>query len=279
MRLLQRLRHHAHLPHDVILVQPRAVQPRRLDIPRRALRRDLPGVALVLDHLLRPALADDVEVLLESRAVGRVDRVMLARPRPVHAVNLLRQRIHPAPLIPARETRQCPPARHMVEHRDILRHPNRVMRRQHHAQLPHPNPLRLHRQIQVEHDRIRRELEALDMEMVLGETDRVVTERVARLGELAQIREHLLVQLGPQPRHPLLDVLARPHRREEEEGNLHDALLSAAQPPVRSSRQTVQPVRPFRKSSTARLKSGGLSMFAACPALAITAFVELAILL
>ena len=133
----------------------------------------------------------------------------------------------------------------MVEHRDVLSHPNRVMRRQHHAQLPHPNSLRLHRQIQIEHDRVGRELEALDMEMVLGETDRVVTKRVARLGELAQIREHLLVQLGPQPRHPLLDILARAHRREEEEGNLHDALLSAAQPPVRSSRQSVQPVRPF----------------------------------
>ena len=218
-------------------------------------------------------------MLLEGRAVGRVDCVVLTRPRPVYAVNLLRQRIHPAPLVPARETRQRPSARHMVEHRDILRHPNRVMRRQHHAQLPHSNPLGLHRQIQVEHDRIRRELEALDMEVVLGETDRVITERVARLGELTQIREHLLVQLGPQPRHPLLDVLARAHRREEEEGNLHDALLSAAQPPVRSSRQTVQPVRPFRKSSTARLKSDGLSMFAACPALAITAFVEPAILL
>ena len=225
MRFLQRLRHHADLAHDVIVVQPRSVQPRRLDVPGRAVGRDLPGVALVLDHVLGPALANDVEVLFEGGAVRGVDLVVLTGPRTVDAVNLLREGVDPAALIAARKAGQRASARHMVEHRDVLGDANRVMRGQHDAELADADALGLHRQVEVEHDRVGRELETLNVEVVLGEADRVVTERVAGLGERTEVGQHVLVQLGPQPGHPLLNVLARPHRGEEEEGNLHDALL------------------------------------------------------
>ena len=140
----------------------------------------------------------------------------------------------------------------MIEHRDVLGDANRILRRQHEAELPDADPFGLHRQVEVEHDRVGRDLEALDVEVVLGEADRVVAQRVARLGELAEVGQHLLVQLRTQPRHALLDVRARADRRKEEERDLH---LTA---PV-----SVCYGRVARKSSTARLKSAGLSMLAA----------------
>ena len=191
---------------------PLPYSPRRLDVPGRAVGRDLPGVTLVLDHLLGPALADDVEVLFERGSVGGVDRVVVARMRRVDAVDLLGQRVHPAALVAARKAGQRPAAGHVIEHGDVLGHADRILRRQHQPKLAHADPLGLHRQVEVEHDRIRRDLEALNMEMVLGEPDRVVPQRVPGLRKRREVLEHVLIQLRTIPGHPGLNVLASADR-------------------------------------------------------------------
>ena len=101
------------------------------------------------EHLFRPALLDDLEVLFECRAIGGVDLVVLVRQGAVDAMSLLAEDIHPAPLIAASEpgTRAAP--RHVVEHRDILGHANGVGRRQHDPELPDADSLGLHRHVKV----------------------------------------------------------------------------------------------------------------------------------
>jgi hypothetical protein len=80
----------------------------------------------VREHGLGPAFLDDRKAFLEGRAVGGVDRVVLMRERAVDAVRLLRHHVDPAPLIAPREARAGAPAGHLVEHRDVLGHPDRV---------------------------------------------------------------------------------------------------------------------------------------------------------
>ena len=121
-----------------------------------------------------------LEVLLEGGAVGGVDLVVLVGQRAVDAVRLLRHDVDPAALVAAREAGIGAAAGHVVEHGDVLGDADRVRRRQHDAELADPDALGLHREVEVEQHRIVGDLEALDVEMMLGEADRVVAELVGR---------------------------------------------------------------------------------------------------
>ena len=151
-------------------------------------------------------------MLLEGLAVRVVDGVVLMRQRAVDAVHLLRHDVHPASLVAASEARHRAPAAHVVEHRDVLGDPQRVVRRQHDAELPHADPLGLHSEVQVEHDRVRRDLEALDVEVVLGKGNGVIAELVGELRLLRELPQHLLIEVRAQARDPLLDLVTRSDR-------------------------------------------------------------------
>ena len=128
--------------------------------------------------ILGPCLLDDAKIFLEGRAVGVVDFVVLMRQRAVNSVRLLRHDIDPSPLIAAREAGVGAPAAHVIEHRDVLGDAQRILRRQHDPELADAQPLGLHRDVQVEQHGIVRQLEAFDVKVMLGETDRVVAEIV-----------------------------------------------------------------------------------------------------
>ena len=137
------------------------------------------------------------------------------------AVRLLRHHVDPAALVAAREAGVGAPARHVVEHGDVLGDADRVLGGQHDAELADPDALGLHPDEEVEQHGIGRQLEALDVEVVLGEADRVVAEGVGepRLG--GEIGQHALVEVGPEPRQAALDLGAAADRGEIEEGDLH----------------------------------------------------------
>ena len=233
MRLLNGLRHDADLPQHAVLDAGTPLL-RRLERPRRAAcrtaHRHLPEPAVVLEHRLGPGLLDDPEALFEGGPVRRVDLVVPVRQGAGDAVRLLGHHVDPAPLVTAGETGVGPSSGHPVEHRDVLGDPDRVPRRQHDAQLPHPDVLRLHADEQVEQHRVVREFEALDVEVVLGEADRVVAEVVGEPGLLRDLGQHPVVEIAAQAGHALLDLGPRADRGQVEDGDLQECRMP--QPPL-----------------------------------------------
>ena len=137
------------------------------------------------------------------------------------AVRLLRHDVDPAALIAAREAGAGAPARHVVEHGDVLGHADRVGGRQHDAELADADALGLHGDVEVEQHRVVGDLEALDVEVVLGEGDRVVAEIVGQPALLGHLAQHLLVEVGPHAGHAGLDVGLAAERRQIEQRDLH----------------------------------------------------------
>jgi hypothetical protein len=176
-----------------------------------------PVLALVGEHRLGPAFLDDAEAFLEGGAVGGVDLVVLVQGRGVDAVRLLRHHVDPAPLVAAREAGAGAPARHVVEHGDVLGDADRVRGRQHDAELADADALRLHRRPEVEQHRVVRELEPLDVEVVLGEADRVVAEIVGQPDLLGHIAQHPLVEVRPHASEAGFDLRQIPGGRKIEQ--------------------------------------------------------------
>ena len=83
-------------------------------------------------------------------------------------MRLLRHDVDPAPLVAAREAGAGTPARHVIEHRDILGDADRVGGRQHDTELTDTDALGLHREVEVQQHRVVGKLKTLDVEMVLG---------------------------------------------------------------------------------------------------------------
>ena len=166
--------------------------------------------------------------LLESGAVGLVDGVVLMGEGAVDAVCLLRHDVDPAALVAAREAGVGAPARHVVEHGDVLGDADRVLGGEHDAELADADALRLHPDEEVEQHGIGRQLEALDVEVVLGEAHRIVAEGVGEARLLAELRQHALVEVATKPRHSLLDLRAGADGGQVEEGDLHAPPLIAA---------------------------------------------------
>ena len=153
----------------------------------------------------------------------------------VDAVHLLGHGVDPPALVAPGEAGVGPAAGHVVEHGDVLGHPDGVLGRQHDAELPHSDPLGLHPHEEVEQDGVVGYLEALDVEVVLGERDRVVPELVREPGLLAHLAQHALVQIGAQPGHALLDVGPASDRGQVEERDLHATGDHRADPVCRAA--------------------------------------------
>jgi hypothetical protein len=117
----------------------------------------------------------------------------------VNAVHLLRHDVDPAALIAARETGVGAAAAHVIEHRDILGDADRIVGGQHDAELTDADALGLHGDVEIEQHRVVGELEALDVEVVLGEADRVVARRVGQLRLLGELGQHTVVEIAAQP--------------------------------------------------------------------------------
>src|ERR1700712_3460487 len=123
MRLLQRFWYYAHrLQHPVF--HALAVFLSGIQHPRGLSGGHLPELTLVSQHLLRPGFLDDLEVLLERRTVGGIDRIVLMRQRPADAMSLLCHDVDPAPLIASGKTGVGTAACHMVQHRNVLGDPD-----------------------------------------------------------------------------------------------------------------------------------------------------------
>ncbi len=125
----------------------------------------------------------------------------------------------------------------MVEHRDVLGDADRVARRQHDAELTDAQAPGLHRDEEVEQHGVVRELEALDVEVMLGEADRVVAEVVGEPRLLPHLGEHRAVERGVEPGAPALDVGATADTGQIEERGAKVAHESAPiMPAVATSR-------------------------------------------
>src|SRR5439155_23187669 len=74
---------------------------------------------------------------------------------------------------------------------------------------------------EVEQDRAVRELEARDVEVMLGEADRVVGERIGELRLLGELSEHALVEVAAEAGAAALDVGAAAGGGQVEERDLH----------------------------------------------------------
>ncbi len=72
----------------------------------------------------------------------------------MNPMRLLRQNIDPAPLIAARKARIRAPTGHLIEHRYVLGHTNRIVRRKHLTKLPGVHSRGLHHDVQIEQHRI-----------------------------------------------------------------------------------------------------------------------------
>ncbi len=72
-------------------------------------------------------------------------------------------------------------------------------------QLADAQPLGLHRDVQVEQDGVVRQLEAFDVKVMLGETDRIVAEVVGEARLSRDVVQHLIVEMSLQSDAPLFD--------------------------------------------------------------------------
>ena len=124
---------------------------------------------------------------------------MLERAGAVDAVHLLGHDIHPAALVAPGETGIGAAAGHAVEHGDVLGHAQRVLRRQHDAELPDAQTFRLQPDEQVQQHGVVRQFEPLAVEVVLREADRVVTQFVGKPALAEHLAQHGVVILAVQP--------------------------------------------------------------------------------
>ena len=124
----------------------------------------------------------------------------------------------------AREAGEGASAGHLVEHRDVLGHAQRIRRRQHQAELPDANVLGARGDVLIEHHRIVRHRDAFDMQMVLGKRHAVIMVGVEIARLLNEVRQHGLIQLGALPRHAALEGAGRPDHRRVENSDFHLAL-------------------------------------------------------
>ena len=96
---------------------------------------------------------------------------------------------------------------------------------QHAAELPEFHVLRLHSEVEIENDRIRRDLLAFDMEMMLGESGAVITVFIHIADLFADLAQHLFVQIRAFARHALEDVFFASNGREIKCTDFHNESL------------------------------------------------------
>ena len=146
---------------------------------------------------------------------------MLVGQGAMDAVGLLRHDVDPAALVAAREAGIGAAAGHVVEHGDVFGDADRVGGRQHDAELADPDALGLHGEVEIEQHRIVRELEALDVEVMLGEAHRIVAQLVAEPDLLGKLLQHALVEIGIHAGHAGLDLGAAADAGQIEQRGFH----------------------------------------------------------
>jgi hypothetical protein len=96
----------------------------------------------------------------------------------------------------------------MVERRDLLGHPHRIMCRHHVADCVRLEPLRMESDKEARHPRMVGLLETLDRQMMLVVTVSGVAEFVGTLNVGLHLVEIALKKFAALTRHPLLDLMA-----------------------------------------------------------------------
>ena len=112
----------------------------------------------------------------------------------------------------------------MVEHRDLFRDADGVLCRKNDPQLTDPDASRLQPDEQVEQHGAAGYLESLDVEVMLGEADRVVAEIVGQASLRREVGQHALVEIAPEARHATFDLGAAPDGGQIEERYAHRPL-------------------------------------------------------
>ena len=151
--------------------------------------RHLDELAVVGQQVLVPGLVDDVDVLLVDPTVVLVDVAAVHRRRLDR--HLLAEHVDPALLVAAGEPGVDPALGQVVEHGQLLGHPQRVVSREDQRQRGELDVLRPGRQVGVEDQRRHRRLVALGVEMVLGGREAVETEVVGHDAQRADLVDHL----------------------------------------------------------------------------------------
>jgi hypothetical protein len=137
------------------------------------------------------------------------------------ASRLLGQGIDGAGLVAAGDAHVGAAARHLIQHGDVLGHPDGIGGGQHDAQLADAHALGLHGRVEVPEHGIGRALEPLDVEVVLGEADALVAEVVGQAHDVAHLAERALVQVRILPRHAAAELGRLADGREHEEVEFH----------------------------------------------------------
>ena len=143
-------------------------------------------------------------MLAEELAVARVGiEVDRARRGGLHPLS---EHADPTPLVPTGQADEEPALEHVVDHRAALGEPDRVVRGEHEPELPVPQPPRAATEVEVVEPRVRRELKALGVEVVLGVREPPVAEVVQRHREPLEARQHLLIGLVVAPQGAAVQV-------------------------------------------------------------------------
>src|SRR5262249_27748263 len=185
-----------------------------------------PVLALERERVVGPRGLDDGHALLEQLAVGAV-LVGAAVPR-TGGLGAADGGVvlEPARLVAAHEGHVEPPAEQVVEGGGVLGHPQRVVRRQHVAELVDAQA----RPVLAEEHRhqpgILAQLEAFHLEAVLGDADARTARLVAGAGVLGDLVEHALVEHGVLAGHAALELVAAADGHVHERVKVHHATPS-----------------------------------------------------
>ena len=137
-------------------------------------------------------------------------------------------------LISAAQTDIQPAAGEMVRHRDILRQAERIPIRQHQPHLPLPQSFGMLSQIDIEHERVGRNVITFDLEMMLGKHHRGPAGLVGADCLLAQFLDRPVVSVAIKTPKPLAKLGFRRHGDRIEHAKFHSSPLSGeATPRVR----------------------------------------------
>ena len=183
--------------------------------------RHLDEVAVEGQQVLVPGLVDEVDVLLVHVTV------VLVGGAAVHRCGLdrhpLSEHVDPALLVAAGEAGVDPALGQVVEHGDLLGHPQRVVGREDERQRGELDLLRPGRQVGVEDERRHRCLVALRVEVVLGGREAVEAEVVRHHAQRPDLFDHGLEPfVVPPDRAQPLPVLHRAgHGWKDEQTELH----------------------------------------------------------
>ena len=180
-----------------------------------------PELAFVRESLVGQRLGHDLDEFREIAPVEVVVRRVLG-PWP-HRLQFRPdlEVLHPARLVAAYQTYAEPPAEHVVHGGDLLGGGEGIVRGGHEAARDDPHGLRMLSEPHRHERRIVRDLEAFDLQVVLGMAE---TEIPTRLGEprvVGKFREHAPVQHGILAGHARFELVAASHRAVDEETEFH----------------------------------------------------------